>query len=133
MRAMIILRFPEQRTFSPERQVLPLSVGVPIFADVRYPRVLADAFAEDHTDTQVEFQKVLLPQTAMVQALQSGTVRVVWEDQIWKVQESTEEDDNTLTLRCERERDYVPPDGDAVGVGTDEAQIGDDTPVLKVR
>ena len=133
MRAMIILRFPEQRTFSPERQVLPLSVGVPTFADVRYPRVIADAFAEEHTDTQVEFRGVLLPQAAMVQALQSGSVRVIWEDQIWKVQESVEENDNTLTLRAERERDYVPPDSDAVGVGADEAQIGDDTPVLKAR
>ena len=69
MRAMIILRFPGQRTYSPERQVLPLSVGVPAFADVRYPTVTAEAFSESHTDTQVEFRKVLLPQAAMVQAL----------------------------------------------------------------
>ena len=133
MRAMIILRFPEQRTFSPERQVRPLTYGIPVFADVRYPRVIADAFAEEHTDTQVEFHEVHLPQAAMVQALQSGTVRVVWSDQVWKVQESTQEDDNSLTLVCEREKDYVPPERDAVEVGADEAQIGDDTPVLKVR
>ena len=133
MRAMIILRFPEQRTFSPERIVLPHSYGLPTFADVRYPTVTAEAFAGEHADTQVEFRQVLLPQAAMVQALQSGNVRVVWEDQIWKVQTSEQEDDNSLTLTCERERDYVPPDSDAVGVGMDEAQIGDDTPVLKVR
>ena len=133
MRAMIILRFPEQRTFSPERIVLPHSVGIPVFADVRYPTVTAEAFAGEHTDTQVEFRKVLLPQAAMVQALQSGNVRAIWQDVVWKVQTSTQEDDNTLTLTAEREKDYEKPKERPVEVDGEPVLIGDDMPVLQTR
>ena len=133
MRAMIILRFPEQRTFSPERIVLPHSYGVPTFADVRYPTVTAEAFAGEHVDTQVEFRQVLLPQSAMVQALQSGNVRAIWQDVVWKIQTSTQEDDGTLTLTAEREKVYEVPQERPVEVDGEPVLIGDDMPVLQTR
>ena len=130
MRAMIILRFPEQRTFSPERVTLPLTYGLPVWAEVRYPRVIADAFAESHTDTQVEFRGVLLPQAAMVKALQTGNVRAIYDDKVWKVQESTQENDNSLTLTAEYEKPYVAPPS-TVQVDGEDAEAGDD--VLGLR
>ena len=131
MRAMIFLHFPEQKTFSPERIVRSLTDSLPTFAEVRYPRAIRESFANTHEGIEVEFRSVTLPQSAMIRALQTGSVRAVWNDIVWRVSESTQENDGTLTLTAEREKAFVPPDQEPVSIGTDEARIGDDTPVLK--
>lgn len=124
MRAFIYLHFPERRTFSPERGIRSLTDGLPVYAEVRYPSVAADAFAETHEPLQVEFRAVLLPQSAMIQAMQTGSVRAVWSDVVWRISECTQEDDNTLTLTAEREKAYVAPDYDDVTIGADTVEIG---------
>ena len=135
MRAMILIHFPGTRSFSPERQSRYLAEGLPAFAEVRFPSVTADRFDTDHVDRQVEFRGVMLPEAAMMQALQTGNVNIVWNSRsdavatVWKVQTSVQEDDNTLTLTCEREKDYTPPpatlvqDGEPVTAGGDVIEI----------
>ena len=76
---------------------------------------------------------MLLPQSAMVQALQSGNVRAIWQDVVWKVQTSTQEDDGTLTLTAEREKVYEVPKERPVEVDGEPVLIGDDTPVSAGR
>ena len=131
MRAFIYLHFPEQKTFSPERIVRSLTAGLPVYAEVRYPATAVDAFAEVHEPTQIEFRAVCVPQSAMTQAMQSGSVRVTWDDFVWKVSEARQEDDGSLTLTAGREKRFVRDDRDAVYVGTEQVEIGDDTPVLR--
>ena len=130
MRAFISLFFPEQKTFSPERIVRDLSVGVSVYADVVFPRTTVDARAQSHEPQQVEFREVMLPQAAMIQALQTGSVRALWDDIIWRITESTQESDNTLTLRADREKPYTAPDPSAT-IGDDVATAGDDELTLK--
>ena len=134
MRAFIQIMFPEWTTFNAKRVVRylwpPLSVG----CELVYPRNDGEFFDEDKPVVRLQFRKVLLPQNQMKEQLQLGHVLVVYEDNVYRVDESYQDrrNRNWLTIEARKEKAFVANEFEFVTIEGERVTVGDDFLGLKM-
>lgn len=128
MKTIILIYFPEQYTYAPDRPVRFLTEPLQVYADWRFPSD-EDVIPYGEKDTILIFREVVIPTSEQLIQLQKGNCKLIFEDKDEYNIESIRAYPNDLRVEitAKYSRPYVKSNFSTFTVGGDRVLAGDDT------